>query len=64
MKKLFLTLSVVFANLLVSCGNKQNDATVDENDTVVVEEVVTDSVECDSTALDSTEVVPTETVAE
>lgn len=64
MKKLFLTLSVVFAGLLVSCGNKQNDTTVDEIDTVVVEEVITDSVECDSTAVDSSEVAPTETTEE
>ena len=64
MKKLFLTLSVVFAGLLVSCGHKQNDTTVDEIDTVAVEEVVTDSVECDSTASNSAEVVPTETTEE
>ena len=64
MKKLFLTLSVVFAGLLMSCGHKQNDATVDENDTVVVEQVAVDSVACDSATVDSTEVAPTETVAE
>ena len=59
MKKLVLSLAVLFSVAMVSCSNKEaaatdSDSVVATETATVVEEVVTDSVAGDSLAADTT----------
>ena len=52
MKKVVLSLAVLFSVAMVSCGGNKNAAAAD-SDSVVVEEVVAEEVVVDSQAADS-----------